>query len=347
MALFCKQCGAQLGEGAKFCPGCGAVVEAAPPPQYGQAAPPPQYGQAAPPPQYGQAAPPPQYGQAAAPKKGLSKKLLLIIIIAAVAVAAVLILVNVLGNQDEPKPQEPPAPPVVTGDDEDYTDEDDTNTDDDVTGSDPDPGPDPIDTDDDAGGYQEGMTAENPSVFDFSDLNGEDFPRGMWSVNQLATMYGAPEEIKADYMADYGIVFVRSVHKNLSVSFAPDSAESFSFYNEGMDDGLYTLNESDKDIEFQILSVRVQSASANLPYDILIGQSTKAQIVAAYGEYPAFLYQDEEYGTDEMIYNYAYYDEHGGLIDDYGEGYTGGITYNFGENGVLLHVDVQWEYFDL
>ena len=76
----CSSCGIQVKDGVKFCPSCGANLEAmaaaapqqAPPPQYEQQAPPPQYEQQAPPPpQYQQQAPPPPQYQQQAPPPGV------------------------------------------------------------------------------------------------------------------------------------------------------------------------------------------------------------------------------------------------------------------------------------
>ena len=130
--MFCKTCGKEMNDNAKFCPGCGAVVEAAPPayqapppprppqqqyapPQPPQQQPPPRPAQQqpppppqrpggyAPPPQPGGYTPPPAYGQpAAAAAVGITqknKRILLVAVIAAAAVAAVLLMFNLLGNK--------------------------------------------------------------------------------------------------------------------------------------------------------------------------------------------------------------------------------------------------------
>ncbi len=59
---FCQSCGSQIAQGAAFCPGCGAPVQAAPQQQY-QQMPQQQYQQM--PPQQTYQQPPPQhaYGQ--------------------------------------------------------------------------------------------------------------------------------------------------------------------------------------------------------------------------------------------------------------------------------------------
>jgi len=85
MARFCDKCGTQINEGAKFCPGCGAVVENVPPlPVQQTYAPPPQQTYAPPPQQY--------YGPPQAQKKKFP--LWLIIVIAAAAAVCILAIVG-------------------------------------------------------------------------------------------------------------------------------------------------------------------------------------------------------------------------------------------------------------
>ena len=142
MTTFCKECGNELREGAKFCPVCGAAVAAEPQPQeqyappqaqpappqasaYEPMAPEPQPGsqpqaQYVPPPapayqqpQQGYTQPQPGYTQPQAPmyagayaappqKKKLPKPLLIVIIIAA-AIAAIVIAANAITGGQEDK----------------------------------------------------------------------------------------------------------------------------------------------------------------------------------------------------------------------------------------------------
>jgi len=90
----------QLEDGAKFCPGCGAAMDA-PPPQYAQQAPqqappPPPQQQYAPPPQQ-QYAPPPQQQYAPPPQQAPKKKIpkpLFVVIVIAVVIAVIAIAFN-------------------------------------------------------------------------------------------------------------------------------------------------------------------------------------------------------------------------------------------------------------
>ena len=110
--MFCKKCGRELNDDARFCPKCGVEAQQpgpqAPLPGYGQYAPssqpaPPQQpvqsqqpahpqGRQAPP-QYGQYAPPPQYRQHASPPKKKPKKRLFVLAGAAAAVLVFLLVI--------------------------------------------------------------------------------------------------------------------------------------------------------------------------------------------------------------------------------------------------------------
>jgi len=129
MTKYCKQCGAQLNESARFCPGCGATVEAepgqqeyappgqpqqqeyAPPgqPQQQEYAPPPQQGYEPPgyPPQQGYAPPPPQpeqppqaYGYTTPPPPKKKLPVWLIIVIIVVAFLAICVIVALADSDD-------------------------------------------------------------------------------------------------------------------------------------------------------------------------------------------------------------------------------------------------------
>jgi len=351
-AMFCEKCGATISENAKFCPGCGAAVETAPPPvqqytppqtppgQPAQYAPPPppqtppgqnaQY--APPPPQYG---PPTGYGQyTPPPKKGLSKNVILIIIIAAAAVAAVLIIVNLLGDREAPQPEsttpaineEEPAP-VATAP---------------VAG--PDPGPVELEP----AGEDMGFTYSygGPTVFDFVVIEDE-FPRGGWWVDLVINEYGTPDKIEAEYLPGYEIVFVRVKYDEISFHFYPESIELFSFAPDVLEGGFYEMNEADRGLYLEINTLQVRDPSVKLPHGIKIGQSTKAEIISAYGEDPAYDFKNKEYDMNLIFYQYAFFDESGEPLEDYNEYMLGSIEYHFDDNDVLNLVVIQWEWFDL
>jgi len=308
MAKVCAKCGAQLSDKAKFCIKCGTAVKTPPP---------------------AQKAPPP-------PKKGRSKNILFVIIIVAIAVATVLMLGNLQGGREEPVAEEPP--PAITYEEP----EEEPEVIEEPPVIEPEPEPEPEDEFE----YIEGMTAEEPTVFDFAVLPERDFPRGMWSVNQIISAYGTPEDITADYLTGYELVFVRVYYADIYIYFSPESLESFSFSGEVFESGMYTLNESDKDIELDIRSLLVFDAAIKLPNDIRIGQSTKEQVVSAYREFPAYIFQSDEYDTNMIIYDYAFFDENEDMaLED--EEFTGGITYLFDAEDVLRSVTIEWTFFDL
>ena len=115
MAKFCSNCGAQVEEGAGFCPVCGTPQGQYTEPQGQYTAPQGQYT----PPQ-GQQQYAPAYQAPAPQKKGLPKWLL-VVIIAAAAVVAVLLIVNLAGGgggdtgKDDPGTDDPGTsdPPVT------------------------------------------------------------------------------------------------------------------------------------------------------------------------------------------------------------------------------------------
>ncbi|MCL1896129.1 MAG: zinc ribbon domain-containing protein [Clostridiales bacterium] len=180
MAKFCKNCGAQVEEGAGFCPGCGAAMEGqpvqgyapppaqpqyapppaqpqyAPPPAQPQYAPPPAQPQYAPPPAQPQYAPPPAQPQYAPQKK--PPKWLWIAIIAAAAVVALLLIMNLAGGGDAGR-DGPGASGPSAGDMSDPVDDGDTD--------------DPADAGDADDPASAGDTDDPVGVGDTEDLSGD------------------------------------------------------------------------------------------------------------------------------------------------------------------------------
>ena len=192
----------------------------------------------------------------------------------------------------------------------------------------------------------EGFTVpENPMVFDFDALS-EDFPRGAWTVNKLADRYGEPVSVDANYLSGYDIVFVNVQFADFTVHFYFAFSERFSFYREGLDEGAYTLDEGDKEIELTVLALRIKGGAFVFPYDIAIGESTKEQVANAYPEDTAYRYISKEAGIDLLSYAYGFRDEEGNLPNAHEPG-SGGIDYLFDESGTLEHVLIAWFSMDL
>ena len=59
----------------------------------------------------------------------------------------------------------------------------------------------------------------NNTVFDFSILTEDEFPRGEWSVNQLIGKYGEPIDVWADYLEGYDIAFINLEFPNMYINF--------------------------------------------------------------------------------------------------------------------------------
>ena len=262
----------------------------------------------------------------------LWKIVILIIIISAAAVAAVLIIVNVLGGRAAPQP-ESPAPVVVEEEPVSASPEED-----------PEAGTD----ESEPAGNDMGSTYSfgGSTVFDFVVIEDE-FPRGTWSVNQVISEYGTPNEINSEYLPGYEIVFVRMDYGNFSFHFFPEYIGSFSFAPDVHEGGFYEMNEDDKNLEMELNAVQARDPGVKLPHGITIRQSTKAEIISAYGEEPVYEYEDKEYDMNVILYQYAFFDKYGELLEDYNEYSLGSIEYHFDDNDVLVLAVVIWTGFDL
>ena len=185
----------------------------------------------------------------------------------------------------------------------------------------------------------------NPTIFDFSDLIEDDFPRGNWTINELINEYGHPDEIIGTNLFANGGVLVRAGFADKRVHFVREPMSSFSFYEDTEEGGDYALNEYDRNIILNIAALQVYGADAQFPYGIRIGTSKKSQIVASYNEESAYRNQSDEY--DKIIYKYAFYDEKGALHSEIDERDIGSITYFFDGNEVLSSADIRWFFYDV
>jgi len=198
----------------------------------------------------------------------------------------------------------------------------------------------------DGGGTQPYTVEENPTptLFDFATFPKGEFPHGAWTVNKLEKTYGVPQDVYAGYASQSENAAVVLSYGNKSFISEPISADRFSFYESSLEDGRYDLNESDKALEFNIPSIAIYHAELELPpYSIEIGESTKAQIIEAYGEAPAYLYRGPgearyagEDGIERVVselnyifYLYAILTDGGTLPGSQAENNSGIISYEF------------------
>ena len=215
--------------------------------------------------------------------------------------------------------------------------------------------------------------ADNPTIFDFAVLPEDAFPRGTWTVNQLIGKYGTPEKVWGYYMPGYEIVYVSVKFKEMGVGFYHHSAEDFSFYKEDLESGEYDLDEKDETLGLTINALRIYDKDYQLPYGIRLYESTKAEIIDAYGEEPAYYWKDdsevdwqeERFTVDLIEYFYMFLNDNYGIVrdSDYVNAYSqidengeivyepyhinGMITYTFDENEVLSEFNVKWWVYDL
>jgi len=215
------------------------------------------------------------------------------------------------------------------------------------------------------------LDTENPVLFDFTELPEDDFPRGLWTINQLVDKFGPHEHIEASRFISFydindnvnppltDVVFINVTFKDVYVGFIPKDTSCFSFfyreiYNEMHEsrepdfDEKCVLNESDKNIELEILKLTFYDKDLVFPYGIKIGQSTTADILAAYPEGSADIYKvrdkENDYFYSSVGFYYDFPDESGGL-PEFDPPWHGGINYVFDESDLLQSVNIIWRYF--
>jgi len=191
------------------------------------------------------------------------------------------------------------------------------------------------------------LSLQNPTVYDFAVLTEDVFPRGRWTITQLIGKYGNPDDIRADYLPDYNIVWVTVWFPGFRVHFFPSlDAEEFSFYRDGLEEESYPINENDMDIDLEVLSLVFTDATVLFPYDIRITQNTKVQIVNLYSEDPVYQWKSTESNIDLIQYNYAFnYDN--AMAPELYSGWIGHISYLFDKNEILAQVEIAWSEYDL
>ena len=225
------------------------------------------------------------------------------------------------------------------------------------------------DEEDEADYYKYSLDAENPVLFDFAEFPQDDFPCGLWTINQLADKFGSHERIEAtrsvnindinDINDPIDVVFINVTFKDAYVVFIPKGTSCFSFfykeiYNEMYESGEHyfeekcVLNEGDKNIELEILELTFYDKNLVFPYGIKIGQSTITDIIAAYPEGSADLYQKWDKENDcfhSSISVYYDFPDEGGSLPEFDPPWHGYIRYEFDESDILQSINISWQYF--
>ena len=206
-------------------------------------------------------------------------------------------------------------------------------------------------------------TSEYPTVFDFAVLSEDDYPRGIWSIKQLAAKYGSPERIEAIYWGGedelYQSVSVKAWFKDIEVIFRTKNISTFSFagkkgkphplHPSESPSVLYDLSdfsEYDKNIEFEIMETIHYNADLKFPFNIKIGQSTKNDIFTAYPEDAVQIYQgmtgdfNEKY-IDKVYVFYDFLDENGSF-PEWDPLVAKSISYEFAGKELLQCVEILW-----
>ena len=178
---------------------------------------------------------------------------------------------------------------------------------------------------------------EKQMIYDFAELNDEDFPRGITTTNQIINKYRDIRELYIHYRREYNVASLVLQFDQIEVFSVNMEPGTFSFYNEDLVTGYYSMSEKDKEVSFEIEGVTIYDAAAKLPRNLKIGQSTKAQVIAAYPEKDPDSYISEKY--DLISYVYAFFDEDGNMYEGNS---SGPVRYHFDEDGVLEHFEVWW-----
>ena len=177
-------------------------------------------------------------------------------------------------------------------------------------------------------------------VYDFAEFDEEDFPRGMWTTNQILCKYGERGEIKIHYIYEYRIATVIIELNDIKIISGNILEPAlFSFYNDFVETGYYSMEEKDKEVSFEVGGLTIHDSAIKLPRNIVIGKSTKEQVIAAYPEETPYSLKNEEFGYDLINYVYAFFDEDGNILEDSN---GGPVSYYFDENELLTYIEVFW-----
>ena len=184
-------------------------------------------------------------------------------------------------------------------------------------------------------------------VFDFVEFSGDGFPQGLWTIDQLADRYGPPEELTAFYVPVYNAVYIDFVHKDIWVVLRSVEAEIFSFSDDVLAQAgkkskggiTFSLNEPDKNLDLDVISIEFYSNIAEFPRNIIIGESSKQEVLDSYPSGTATsIVIDGEFACNELIFHYNFRTENGELPD----WYSCSVTYGFDENDILSRVYIGW-----
>ena len=130
---------------------------------------------------------------------------------------------------------------------------------------------------------------------DFVSSDAALFPWGTWTVNQIISGFGVPEEVIGYFIEESNAVMVMMHYSNATIMFLPAEASLFSYYDSsaGFQETFY-IDEKDKNVEMDISSFMVNGPGIALPYGIEVGMSAKSEVVSLYDSEPVFEWSDED-----------------------------------------------------
>jgi len=118
------------------------------------------------------------------------------------------------------------------------------------------------------------------------------------------------------------------------------------------ENGMYSLSETDWNLELEIASITFNDGYFIRPLGIKIGEITKAKLIEVYGEEPAYQYTGRGAVTDgggtvvedlnQIYYTYAFSDK----SDDFSERQTGNscgfIRYTLDDSDLVIKAELMW-----
>ena len=139
------------------------------------------------------------------------------------------------------------------------------------------------------------LPADDSGDYTFNVTSPDDFPFGVWTINQLTMEFGPPVSAPGYYIKDSDMVMVQLIYSNAYLGFMPVDAKSFSFYEETpMGQPGFQIADKDKDLKLDLTTVMITGPGVVLTHGIEVGKSTRAQIIASYGSEPWYELKNDD-----------------------------------------------------